>query len=437
LLGGFAVRTWVVRGLLVPIRVASGSMADALSGPHWRVPCEDCGFVFRCGREFPPRLDRAVCPNCGYAGNDLPEEGPRGGQRVLIDCLTYRLRPPRRWEMVAARLPDRSDRLAVKRVVALPGERVSIQNGDVYINGLIQRKTLRQQRQMAILVHDNDFQPARDRPLPARWQTDRVRSSWQQTHGRLVHTPEAVSEPGQTTEDPGRRPTDIPIDWITYHHWPCLPPPAARTDESPVMDHYGYNQGLSRALNEVTDLILSFSAKLSGTGVLAMRAHDGRERFEIRWDPVQQRIRLWRQDRQVAQARFHDPWDGQHKRIELSVCDQQVLVACDGQVQLTYAYPAAARPARPSPRPFSLGAWGVLVKVRHLRVYRDVWYIHPPPSGRDVRWDRTLTADQYLLLGDNSPVTTDSRDARAGRVLVVRAIVGRVIPFRRSPSHTR
>jgi signal peptidase I len=54
-------------------------------------------------------------------------------QRIVIEKLTYRFRPPRRGEIVVLRRPQ-PDPL-IKRVVGLPGEMVAIENGRVYIDG--------------------------------------------------------------------------------------------------------------------------------------------------------------------------------------------------------------------------------------------------------------------------------------------------------------
>ena len=63
--------------------------------------------------------------------------------------------------------------LAVKRVVGLPGEKIEISDGDIYADGKIQRKTLRQQRALRILVHDDDYAGA-----APRWQPQDVGSNW-------------------------------------------------------------------------------------------------------------------------------------------------------------------------------------------------------------------------------------------------------------------
>ena len=55
----------------------------------------------------------------------------------------------------------------IKRVAGLPGESVQIQDGDLYINGQIERKTLDCQRSMAVLVYDAQYSPAIEPGRPA------------------------------------------------------------------------------------------------------------------------------------------------------------------------------------------------------------------------------------------------------------------------------
>jgi signal peptidase I len=139
-LAAVAVSTRFVlwQGLLGPIRVVSGSMAETLLGEHYRLVCADCGRVFHCGRESPPPAMQAVCPNCGYSQNAAAAELLQAGQRVLIDQFVPAA-GPRRWEMVAFTSPDGASELTVKRVVGLPGETLEIRGGDIYIDGRIAR----------------------------------------------------------------------------------------------------------------------------------------------------------------------------------------------------------------------------------------------------------------------------------------------------------
>ncbi len=57
------------------------------------------------------------------------------GERVLTEKLSYWWRQPRRGDMVVFVVPDGTNDLMVKRVIALPGERIRIRDNKVYING--------------------------------------------------------------------------------------------------------------------------------------------------------------------------------------------------------------------------------------------------------------------------------------------------------------
>jgi len=70
------------------------------------------------------------------------------GEYVMVNKLAYRLeamdtlplvgewfRPPQRGDIVVFRFPQSPSQDFVKRIVALPGERVDIRNGQVIING--------------------------------------------------------------------------------------------------------------------------------------------------------------------------------------------------------------------------------------------------------------------------------------------------------------
>jgi signal peptidase I len=63
----------------------------------------------------------------------LPDVTP--GELVLIDTLAYRLGGVRRGDVVALRHDEPTAQTFIKRVVALPGERVAIDRGVVEIDG--------------------------------------------------------------------------------------------------------------------------------------------------------------------------------------------------------------------------------------------------------------------------------------------------------------
>ena len=58
------------------------------------------------------------------------------GERVLMDSARYRLSSPKRGDIIAFRTSeDKKASIHIKRVIAVPGDTVLIQNGAVYVNG--------------------------------------------------------------------------------------------------------------------------------------------------------------------------------------------------------------------------------------------------------------------------------------------------------------
>ena len=59
----------------------------------------------------------------------------RSGEYVLINTFAYRIGVPHRGEIVAFRHEGDARSVFIKRVIGLPGDRVRIDRGQVYING--------------------------------------------------------------------------------------------------------------------------------------------------------------------------------------------------------------------------------------------------------------------------------------------------------------
>lgn len=65
------------------------------------------------------------------------EPNLRTDQRLIVEKLSYHLHPPRRGDVVVLKLRHDDSELLIKRVIALPGERVEIRDGRVFINGQV------------------------------------------------------------------------------------------------------------------------------------------------------------------------------------------------------------------------------------------------------------------------------------------------------------
>jgi hypothetical protein len=133
--------------------------------------------------------------------------------------------------------------------------------------------------------------------------------------------------------------------------------------------------------------------------------------------------------------------------------DQQLLLAVDGRVLVQMTRRAALEAAqqqtaqlqtsqlqtshrserpRPIDRPLAIGTAGVSASVEDLTVWRDAYYAPPSRSlrVRDIAAPVLLPRDGYFLLGDNAPVSDDSRTWPSGGVVAGHTIVGRPIGAR-------
>jgi len=413
-----AMQTWLLDGLAPPFRISGGSMAETLRGVHRDVVCADCGHPFSCGVETHPVRPVAVCPNCGYAANDLQSLPDVAGDLTWLDRASFHIRRPRRWELAAFLRPDHAEEIALKRVVGLPGESVQIRDGNVWIDGCIQRKTLAEQHAVAVLVHDARYEPAIEPCPPRRWRAADVETCWKMSQGRFSH-PVTVES--------------APVDWLTYHHWRRLPGSPGRVTESPIMDLCGYNASQSRReedVHPVADVLLSMRlAEGSGRGLLILHATDGIEEFEthLHFDGNRSRYQMFQAGQTVAGVGGDFP-QGTTKSpvVEISLVDQQFLLAFDGETAVAWPYECTGTPSPPA-TPVAIGVQGLGVVLTDLRVYRDVFYTHPIGLANrpGLRYPARLGEDEYFVLGDNSAISADSRTWSESQAVESKLLIGK------------
>ncbi|MGD0898240.1 MAG: signal peptidase I [Thermoguttaceae bacterium] len=416
------VRTTLLDGFPIPCQVHGGSMAETLLGPHYEVACPDCGYSFACEAAAGGGGYQTVCPSCGcpVASHEAPPEV--AGDRVLIDKTAMALGGPRRWEVIAFVHPTSKGEMVVKRVVGLPGETVAIRRGDLFINDRIQRKSLRQQRAMRILVHDAGYEPAGYWPMieprvPSRWQGESaLGSGWQATGRGFRHS----------------APSGEKIDWLVYKHWQRGAKPGD-IRETPVTDVSSYNQGRPRRVEDVhamADVMVSVRvSEIRGDGRLWLRATDGLEEFQVAINPGRQDYAVFRkgQEAPVAQGSLPSPLGGQ--TVEASLFDQQFLVAMGSRTLAAIPYDRGGGDLPSSPTPLAIGCEDLEAQLEDLEVYRDIYYGRPSSEEGAAALERgvRLGDNELFVLGDNSPISEDSRTWLDGPPVTASQIVGRPI----------
>ena len=78
-------------------------------------------------------LVRAVVENYKVEGSSM-EPNLLGGQYLIVNKVLYELRPAERGDIIVFKAPRSPDKNFVKRIIGLPGERVELRQGQVYIN---------------------------------------------------------------------------------------------------------------------------------------------------------------------------------------------------------------------------------------------------------------------------------------------------------------
>lgn len=401
----------------------TGSMAPTFLGNHRETRCVRCGATVVVGEPGPGArpIDFALChcTNCGAAA-DLSEADSISGDRLMVDKTAFEARRPRRWEVAVFHCPVDDSKPYVKRVVGMPGERIQISDGDLYADGELVRKSLPDVREVLVPVFEMAT-PPKSHGWAQRWLVEDVPAS-----PNLPPVTRAAPDPADARVLDGAVLTldaahSVDGIGLTYRHWNF-----DRRVEEPVGCDLGYNGGpadgrsgfaASRS-TACRDFVLTFDLEVvAGSGSFACRLGDGADWVSADF-PIGSTGNV-----QVAHdggakpvtapgVRLHT---GRTYRVEFAFVDRRASLAIDGDevvtpLDLPTGLPGRSR-RKPLSRPAQLGARGVQVTVRNLRLDRDIHYL-PGSQGHRAGWQ--LGPDEYFLLGDNTSNSQDSREWRIG-----------------------
>ena len=413
----------LVGGLLAPIRVIGGSMAETFYGPHYKICCHDCRYCFSIDALAIPPPQSIHCPNCGHRSTREVEQPIHPGDQLLVNKVSYHFRDPKRWEPVLFRSTQPSVEYCLKRVVGLPKENVVISQGDLWVNGQRLKKDWPTLMSMALVVHDSRFASTSPRAVQ-RWRSLKAESGWERVGNGYRCSPDAQTSPRQQ------------FDIIGYQHLDFRRGDPQATDK--ITDDYAYNQTLSRRLYPTDDLVLSAKIQCQGSGSLSFQLGNCR----LQLDCDQQLGALFYAGRQIASF----PWDvrqlQQPTQLEVATVDRQFFLVIDNKVCFSRDLEAGSE-ASPSavadrtaewpehvPR-LAIGSKGLAIRVADLRVLRDVYYTREITGVIESRTEEcSLGEDEFFVLGDNSPVSLDSRRDAAAALVRRQDLCGRVWRWR-------
>lgn len=457
-----------MRGLFKERRVDGPSMIPALVGRHWSLQCSQCGFRF--AEPFVEGLQVTLCPLC----RELIRVGPGNhvgslpGERIFIDRLS-RVVGPRRWQIWAYRLPEDPDYGQVKRVVGLPGEQITLCQGDVWVNGMIARKSLQEFLSGATLVFDSQY------INPQRQRLRYVRTS---SAGEPAGQPTHVSGGEAATDAAGH--LGIAHWWIFNGHALLRQPAGAKNELAGRLPSIETRSGtLGRQPDSLPGVELPAGAQVQGSQESTtedVEQNDGTQRILV--TPIPDwpyRDWLWESELEVPSDAvlwwcYLGPAGSWTIQVALSTgqwsleaeggtilqsgkspgrlpststwyfgfFDNQLLLVAGHREIVRYEFPVyqsnqakshsveaplidtagngelqrifLTTPQLPlcSGDLLALGSLSGGMKLHRVRIWRDVYYVDP--DGRGVLWQsRPLRHDEYFLLGDNATNSLDSR----------------------------
>lgn len=460
----FVFRAFIVEPFIIP----TGSMAPTMLGMHAQIACPSCGYRFDIGLDQGSIDDNGYmpitstdCPMCHYEVTTAVGTKARSGDRILVDKFSYHLGEPSRWDVVVFKAPQaqgvngvpapRSN--FIKRLVGLPGERVVLLDGDVFIAP----------------AGTNEFSIARKTDPQANKHWEKIqRAVWQPIyHSQYVPIEDATAEgPGRDNLHVWRVPWVVESgDWnLGTARRPSrvyrfdggsgeirfkMDGPYGSTQYSSQQHKYPYNQ-VSGSTNPIEDVRLAaaftvstpkatltlsttarldrpgsgpetLSARLSTAGLLELIAVDseGKERT----------LRETKLSKQLRPGIATD--------IELWFVDDEASVWINGDRVLVHPFDLTwDQVAKRQTQDFaptitiSVNSDGP-VELRRVELDRDLYY---DPSGYttdgyaraqakringvlevgDHALDLRVQADthdaEYFCLGDNQPASKDGRD---------------------------
>jgi signal peptidase I len=195
-----------------------------------------------------------------------------------------------------------------------------------------------------------------------------------------------------------------------------------------VSDDYGYNPPEEAGPpNAVRDLMISAHVEIhGGAGEFVIEITNGPMVFSAVFDVIHRQINLYaeqlaegttlnsrpsgpnRSSEPVQTARLPESLTKSGAVLEMSLIDKQVVIALDGKPIMNPWPFEIAMTAQPARIPVRFGARGIDISLTELKLYRDIYYTDA--RGRHaINRPYELQEDEFFVLGDNSPVSHDSR----------------------------
>lgn len=464
------LKLFVAEAFVIP----TGSMASTLYGDQVLIDCPECGYRYPYSASRNQRQEpHLCCQNCGYHAPPTAATDINTGDRVLVIKYGYHFADPERFDVPVFKYPEepfntreKQSYNYIKRLLGLPNETLAIYHGDIYVaKNLVDLKDRNRfpadqfplinpenQREFSSTYHNKEALRNLFLDDP-KGEFKIFRKSPEQilTVRRLVfdntHLPKSLSgkekfrwapadgETGWTVNESGLSHTGEKLTWIAYNH---LVPDWSNGKQSSLIqpdyirDHLSYNPITTRDnLYWTPDLMVETFAEIeSAEAEIILELVKAGERFQAKFskgkcelfrvptDPTAAPIPLGEAETKINKAgKYHLRLANFDCRLTVWVDKKPLVFATQGD------YPPPPRTGLVATEldrtePVRIGSKGNVV-FTSTQIYRDIMYHHrsdlrfpltsdpPQYNGFDIFY---IHPDHYLMLGDNSAASQDSRD---------------------------
>ena len=377
-------------------QIGSSSMSPTWFGPHLTATCIHCGQQSAVVQEAYDPVVTTRCFSCGavcFCKNDL-----HAGEVIGITRCTANA-SLKRFDVVTFDTPSYDDDESpqtLKRVWALPGERIELRDGEAWVDGKQLQKS--SQELAAICVPLSRF----PKDIRSHWwvvdssssESTRIELSANQSHLKL--------ENRQRLEFRYVRPNRNPE---TPEMLPCQ-----------IVNDFPFNQNSIAKFHEVVDFLLAIElVKPAIAPWLVSLQSEGK----------QYKVRLGSNSESHSRSAYVDG----SNRLVIAVCDGRLLASTENlksQWKLVDLEEILDPVNVVQDSQITITTTETM-GIKRLLVARDQWL--GPRESRVTEWmpigTEAEVAGGYFVLGDNLQLSIDSRDATVGRIAPER-IAGRV-----------
>ncbi|WP_296462793.1 signal peptidase I [Rubinisphaera sp.] len=435
------------------------------------------------------RIHEARCPNCRYSNPQAFEAPPFKGDRILVNKFQYELGTPKRFDVVVFKYPEDSKTNFIKRLVGLPGETIRIHHGNLYRvaeNGreeILRKSDPNKQRVIQIPVYNDNFPSLglQEAGWPNRWAgVERTNAEgsiagWSETPNTWKLNEENRSY--QLTKE-GQKPNQP--TWLRYRHfapkdstWISIEAnDPVEANPRLIGDFCGYNTIVEDTLRRSSTDELFWVGDLNVTGSVeideiqeganfTIELTEGIHWYRCHLNPSTGDARLVRveaglnpdEEIEIATAKTSFKGIGSHSFWFANVDDRLCLWIDDDLIDFGEEanYESSElhgmMPDASDYTPVGIAMQGMTGSVSDLRILRDIYYRGSGISLENgellldnvSEWQRAyrnhgkeidffevqIPEDNFFVLGDNSPMSSDGRFWESTHTVPRQAFVGK------------